>query len=53
MNVGGQSKLPPPQTLGGTNEKKSSEKSGILFGRSESFGKDEYLGKWTTFSFFG
>ena len=43
--LGGQSKLPAPQTLGGTNGKKTSEKGGILFGRSESFGKDDHLGK--------
>lgn len=45
--LGGQGKLPAPQTLGGTNGKKTSEKSGILFGRSDSFGKDEHLGKWS------
>ena len=44
-NLGGQSKLPAPQTLGGTGGKKGSEKGGLLFGRSESFRNSEHIGK--------
>ena len=46
QNLGGQSKLPAPQTLGGTGGKKGSEKGGLLFGRSESFRNSEHIGKW-------
>ena len=45
LNLGGQSKLPAPQTLGGTGGKKGSEKGGLLFGRSESFRNSEHIGK--------
>ena len=45
QNLGGQSKLPAPQTLGGTGGKKGSEKGGLLFGRSESFRNSEHIGK--------
>ena len=42
--LGGQGKLHPPQTLGASG-KNSSEKGGILFGRSESFKINDHLGK--------
>ena len=44
--IGGQSKLPAPQTLaGGTKGRHPSDKGGVLFGRSESFKTNEHLGK--------
>ena len=54
--VGGQTKLPAPQTLaGGTKGRHPSDKGGVLFGRSESFKTNEHLGKckyFTPFLFF-
>ena len=44
-SVGGQDALPAPQLLGSKNGRKSSEKGGIIFGRSDSFGKDDRAGR--------